>query len=112
MRNLMKMGIIVFLAALILCTACNSYCDDSGRELKTFRGSVMEIDWVGSLLTVEGMDEITFYVPPGTRIINGVEKVSLSDIEQNENVLIKYYDDPSGTPKAASISIETSYPSF
>lgn len=89
-----------------------AYCDDASRILKTFRGTVEEIDWVGSLITVMGADEITFFVPSDTRIINQTETISLSGIELSDEVLIKYYDDPSGTPKTVSITVEDAYPSF
>jgi hypothetical protein len=110
MINIFKASVIGLIIAMILLSGSHLYCKDG--ELKTFRGAVVEVDWVGSLLTVEGEDEVTFYVPPETRIMNRTEMIGLFDIEQNDNVFIKYYDDPSGPPKTVSINVETSYPSF
>ena len=107
-----KLSAVIFIAAFILWGAGLSYCEGDNRELKTFHGNVTEIDWVGSLLTVEGVDEITFFVPSDVKIKKGAEDTSLSDIELNDSVLIKYYDDPSGTPKAIRITDENTYPSF
>lgn len=112
MRSLLKVCLSIFIIAVIFFNANILYCDDANRELKTFRGTVTEIDWVGSLLTVSGGDELTFSVPSSAQIINGVEKVALASIEQSDAVLIKYYDDPSGTHTAVSINIESAYPSF
>lgn len=112
MGNLLKICLVVFIAATIFFAADMSYCDDNNREVKTFRGTVQEIDWVGSLITVMGMDEMTFFVPPGTKIISGTEKASLTDIELSTYVSVKYYDDPSGTPRTVSITVEGGYPDF
>ena len=112
MVNISKASVIILVAVMISLSGSMSCCADSNPDLKTFRGTVQEIDWVGSLLTVEGVDEVTFYVPPGTKIINGIETISLSSIEQSDVVLIKYYDDQSGRSTAVRISVESAYPSF
>jgi NOL1/NOP2/fmu family ribosome biogenesis protein len=55
---------------------------------------------------------MTFYVPPGTVIRDGTGTVSLSELEQDDVVLIKYVDNPTGTPKVVSMSLNKSYPEF
>ncbi|MCX5665896.1 MAG: hypothetical protein NT036_02465 [Candidatus Omnitrophica bacterium] len=112
MKNI-SIGLAVIFALVSIFFACGiCHCDDSGQNLKTFRGQVQEIDWVGSLLTCEGTDEMTFYVPSGTKVRYGTDAVSLEDLEQDDYVLIKYIDDPTGTPKAVSISVNKTYPEF
>lgn len=110
MSAIKKTFIIGLLAVSVLSLAGLSYCEEG--ELKTYRGTVQEVDFVGSLLTVAGMDEVTFYVPSGTKVIWGVETVGLNELLQNDNVVVKYYDDPLGTPKAAKIILERAYAEF
>ncbi len=110
MNNLFKICMIIFIAILTVYGTSALYSEEG--ELKTFRGTVQEIDWAGSLLTVAGMDEMTFFVPKGTKIIWGTETVGLSDMEQEDNVEVKYYDDPTGTPRAARITLNKAYPEF
>ena len=111
MNNFYKGCIVGLVAAVILLSGGSvAYCDNG--DLKTFRGTVQEIDWAGSLLTVSGMDEMTFYVPPGTRIIWGTETVGLSDLEQEDPVVIKYYENPNGAPRASSIMLDRIYSEF
>ena len=112
MRNIFKYLVVIFASVLILLTVGTCHCDDSSQNLRTFRGQVMEIDWAGSLLTCQGGDEMTFYVPSETRIRYGADTVSLEDLEQEDYVLIRYIDNPTGTPKAVSISMNKSYPEF
>lgn len=113
MERLFKISIFFILVAALISPAINiSYCEDAAVEIKTFRGTVEEIDWVGSLLTVTGMDDVTFLVPPGTKIIYGTETISLSDLEISDYVVVRYIDDPSGGPKAVSITVDKSYPIF
>lgn len=112
MRKIIKCSAFIFAAALILLSSDVCRCDDSSQNLRTFRGQVMEIDWVGSLLTCQGADEVTFYVPSGIKIRYGIDMVSLEDLEQGDDLLIKYIDDPTGTPRAVSITVNKSFPEF
>lgn len=110
MRNIFKFSAVIFAAVLILSAGGTCRCDDSSQNLETFRGKVMEIDWVNSLLTCQGEDEMTFYVPSGMKIKYGTDTVSFEDLEQEDYVLIRYIDNPVGTPKAVSISVNKTYP--
>ena len=112
MRKIFKFSAVIFAAVLILFAVGTCRSDDSSQNLKTFRGQVREIDWVGSLLTVDGGDIVTFYVPSGIKIRYGTDTASLEDLEQGDNVLIKYTDGPTGTPKAVSITLNKSFPEF
>jgi len=110
MRKIFKYSLVIFTAALILLCAGICRCDDSSQNLKTFRGQVVEVDWVGSLITCQGEDEITFYVPPGIKIRHGTDTVSLEDIDQGDDLLIRYVDNPAGTPRVVSMTLDKSYP--
>jgi len=110
MVGIFKVFVVGLIVAVILFSGSVLYCEEG--ELRTFRGQVQEIDWVGSLLTCQGGDEMTFYVPSGMSIRYGTDTVSLEDLEQGDYVLIKYLNDPTGTPKAVSISVNKTYPDF
>ena len=112
MRNIFKYLVVVFAAASIflLCDTCR--CDEVPQNLNIFRGQVQSVDWVGSLLTCQGGDEMTFYVPSGVKVRYGTDTASLEDLEQGDYVLIKYIDNPAGIPKVVSISLNKSYPEF
>lgn len=112
MRELFKSLAIIFAVVLILSASGTCRCDDSSQSLRTFRGQIAEIDWVDSLLTCQGGDEMTFYVSSGMKIRYGTDTVSFEDLEQEDYVLIRYIDDPTGTPKVVSISVNKTYPEF
>jgi len=112
MSNLLKFGGIVFFVSVMLLSHGPSYCEEAYQNVQTYSGQVMEIDWVGSLLTVQGGDEMTFYVPSGTKVYQGTETISFEDLDQDDYVIIKYVDMPSGRPKALSITLDKAYPSF
>ncbi len=112
MKSIIRFSAVICVAILILSAGDLCYSDDSSQNLRTFRGQVQEIDWVDSLLTCQGGDEMTFYVPSGLRIRYGTDTCSLEDLEQDDYVLIKYIVDPTGTPKAVSISVNKTYPEF
>ncbi|MDO8535750.1 MAG: hypothetical protein Q7S30_01885 [Candidatus Omnitrophota bacterium] len=112
MKNTFRLLAVIFAAVSIFAAGSVCHSEDSQQELKTFRGQVAEVDWVGSLITCQGGDETTFYAPPGIKIRYGTDTASLEDLEQGDYVLIKYTDNPTGTPKAVSISLNKSYPEF
>lgn len=112
MKNAFKYLTVIFAAALILSAGGVCRSDDSSQEIKTFYGQVNNIDWVGSLITVDGGYRITFYIPPGMKIRCGTAIVSLSDLHQGDRVSIRYVDDPTGTPKAVSVNLSNAYLEF
>jgi len=89
--------IFLLLAALIFFT-CVAYCE-TAKE-KTVSGTVVDIDWVSSSLTVRyfapfspNADELTFKVTSESLLQKGTESIGLSDIEQADPVSVTYYDD-------------------
>jgi len=84
---------------------------ENGQAEKTVSGTVTDIDWVNSTISVRCFDEysgdsneIEIIVPEGTRIVNGTETKSLSDILQSDPVTVIYYDDGLNGLKAKSIT--------
>jgi len=83
--------------------------DDQGQ--KTISGTVVDIDWVKSIITVNysdpfsgNADEIDIIVPSEAKIMIGTETKSLSDIEQSDSVTVIYYDDGVSGLKAKRIT--------
>lgn len=103
---------IIFSLAMIFLCAGSAYSEDQTSELRTFIGTVLEADWVGSMMTVEGVENVTFFIGPETEVIQGMESASFADIEQGDYVAVKYYEDPSGNPRAVKVDIEKPYPVY
>ena len=73
-------------------------------------GRVTAIDWVASLITVAYPDnindkelDITFLVPAEAVIYRGTDKISLSDIQEDDVVTVQYMLDDSKEFKALAI---------
>jgi len=91
------------------------YCQNSNatRQIKTANGYVIDIDWVGQTMVVRWLesqgqvtyDEITIFVPDGTKITKGSDTISLSDINMRDQVTVEYRDNSPGPLKAVSIIV-------
>ena len=111
MYKLIKTAII-FLIMMTLSGPGRTYCEEAKRDLKTMSGSVSNVDWVGSLITVSGEYEMTFVILPNTKITREAESSSLLDINTGDYVVVKYCDSPTGEYQAVWISLEKPYPPF
>jgi len=99
--------------AMIWLLAMNSgYCQDKidNKLVKTVSGTVERLDWVASLMNIRyfdstrnNYDEIIVYVADTTKIYLGTGTVSLSDIEEGDEVTVEYYSDYFNGFKALSI---------
>lgn len=85
-----------------------AFNDDQSQ--KTISGSVVDIDWAKSIITVRysdflsgNTDEINIIVPEETEITNGTETKIFSDIEQSDSVTVTYYDDGVSGLKAKKV---------
>jgi len=70
------------------------------EEDKSISGTVVDIDWVKSTLTVRyydlysgDNDEINIKITPDTNMSRGTDSISLSDIDQLDPINVTYYDD-------------------
>ena len=96
MRMARTMSIFVLLSIVTV----YAWAFDGEQGQKTISGSVADIDWVKSIITVRysdslsgNTDEINIIVPSGAEITNGTETKDISDIEQSDPVTVTYYDD-------------------
>jgi hypothetical protein len=77
--------------------------------MKTLEGKIADIDWVASdivVKTFDGADEITFMVPRDTKITKGTDIIDLSDLNQEDQVTVQYYDDHLAGLKTVSIVVK------
>lgn len=84
---------------------------DDDQAYKTISGTVSDVDWVKSIITVRfshpfsgNIDEINIIVPGEAKIMNGAVTKSLSDIGQFDPITVTYYDDGLSGLKAVSIT--------
>lgn len=103
------------LLILAFCSVCffPVYGEDTAsqqRIVHTVSGRVIQIDWVGSKLTIEPIESLSshrrqmvFMVPANTEIFRGTESIGLGDIEQDDDVEIGYYVNARGENEATTI---------
>lgn len=91
-------------------TVCGWAYEDE-QEKKTISGTVVDMDWVKSMITVSysdplsgNLDELNIVVPNDAKIMRGTEDISLGDIEQSDPVTVVYYDDGLSGLKAKRIT--------
>ena len=99
-------GKIAFiLITLLICAALPAYCQNNpgNHEMQTLQGNVTSLDWVGSLIAVNG---IAFSVPTDANIYKGNDQIDLIEINENDQVTVTYYDDPPGVHNAATIVVQ------
>ena len=101
-----KISAFLILAFLMIFPVL-SQADDE----RTISGTVTDVDWVSSGLTVRyydpysgGMDELTVRVPREARINRGTKSISFSDIRQSDRVTVTYYSDDLSGLKAKRVS--------
>jgi len=97
--------------ALFFMAITYAWALDDAQSQKTVSGTVEDIDWVKSIITVRyadlysgNIDEINIVVPADAKIMNGTEPKCISDIEQSDSVTVIYYDDGVSGLKAKRIT--------
>jgi len=92
----MKIRVALLLIVLMLAPSLRA----EEFEEKTISGTIVDLDWVGSTITVHyyptfsaNADEINIKVTGNTVMRRGTSPISLSDIERSDPVTVTYYDD-------------------
>ncbi|MDO8488694.1 MAG: hypothetical protein Q7S42_01070 [Candidatus Omnitrophota bacterium] len=107
------MGIVRVMIIFILffMVAVCGWAFENDQTQKTVSGTVADMDWVKSVITVNysnllsgEADEINIIVPSEAEITRGAQTISLSDIGQSDPVTVVYYDDGLSGLKARRIS--------
>ena len=100
---------LLFVASLFIsCHAMAQQVQPQPCDFKTASGRVVAIDWVGSTLIVDiGGDEISLVVSRDTTFKKGIYQISFSEINQSDNVTVKYYDCGFAGLKATSVTVSS-----
>ncbi len=89
-----KLFIIFALCLLGLSPVSFSQAQENAQpQLMSANGTVISLDWVGSLLAVDcGGDTVTFVVADKAKVIKATSEIMLADINQSDYVTVQYYD--------------------
>jgi len=105
---LRRATIIFVIAGMIMLIAATSCCED--RQIKTLRGEVSSVDWVGGILVVKWLEEefdayqeTTFMVPDNFKITQRTETIGLADLEIGDSLIVTYYESADGSTELVSI---------
>lgn len=107
----MRISWTVSIFVLFFMVTVLAWAVDDDQSQKTVSGTISDIDWVKSIITVRysdpysgNADEIDIIVPEGIKIMNGTESKDLGDLEQSDPVSVTYYDDGVSGLKAKRIA--------
>lgn len=84
---------------------------DTEEGQKTISGTIVDVDWASSTLTIHyfdgetgTQDEINIKVPSNAKLTRGAKAIYFSDILQGDIVTVTYYDDGLSGLKAKRVS--------
>jgi len=108
---MMKTGIVLLFAVFSLGAAVPCYCQDDGqRQIKTLNGNISDVDWAGSKLVIKGYEpttnayyEVVINVPDSAIIKKGAESIGFSELEEEDAVIVRYYEDDQGNDTLISL---------
>lgn len=96
--------ILIIFMILLTCLTIPVYCqDNSGNDTThTIDGTVTSLDWVGSMIAVNGMTLST----SNAKIHKGGNQIGLNAIHVGDGAMVTYYDEPSGIHRAVTIAVQ------
>lgn len=80
------------------------YCADQPK-INQYEGRISYLSWVTSKMILNGVGQMEFYVPPGTKMRKLGSSIDFSDLNILDNATVNYYEDPSGKNVAVRITI-------
>ena len=114
-----KITIILLSVILAIGIAAPCYCQQDQEETRMTRavdGIIYDLDWSGSKMVVRSPDasgnayhEMVLDVPDNAAIRRGSEQIDFSELEIDDAVTVKYYENPDGT--GTLINLEDTTPS-
>lgn len=116
MKRLLAISLLavnfLFLSACL--APCFSYGQSSVGEDKYIEGRIANVSFVRPAVSIKfvqsngGNDEVVFLVTSHTQIVKGNLSLSLTELRQGDQAIIKYHDDPGsfGSLKADSINVK------
>lgn len=86
-------------------TPVSAHCEETAaeREIMVISGTVTAIDWVGSVLVLDGDER--YIVPDGTKVFKSDDTIGFGGINIGDSVKIKYYEDPDGNNVVKNIEV-------
>lgn len=107
MKRLAKTLTIGLVTVLVVLCAASSYPAEDAKKpiISEFEGRVSYLNWVTSRMKVNGVGNMEFYIPRGTRISKLGSTIMLADINILDNVIIRYLVDEHGRNIAVSINV-------
>lgn len=103
MTKTLKVTITVFFIAAALGIS-SLYCADQPK-INQYEGRISYLNWVTSEMILNGVGQMEFYVPSGTKIRKLGNSINFSDLNILDNATVNYYEDPSGKNVAVRITI-------
>lgn len=102
----MKTAAILLAVLLGIGAAAPCYCqppESRQRVVKTIDAQIYDMDWVGSKILLRWLDtydnsyhELTVTVPEGAVIKKGADIIGFSQLEIDDAVTVRYYEDSDG----------------
>ena len=103
MTKIIKVAAVIFFITAMF-AASISYCADEPRTGQ-YEGRISYLSWVASKMILNGVGQMEFYVPPGTKIRKLGVYINFSDLNILDNATVNYYKDASGVNVAVRITI-------
>ena len=113
---MVKITRFLFVALFSVSLILPAYSQDNidNKKVTTIEGQVVTIDWVASEIVVRwfdsrpgyGYDETKITVTRDATITKGTDNIDLFDININDDVTVRYYDDAFSGLKAVSIVVK------
>lgn len=107
---ILMVGIMV---AVCLSVPGYSQAEEDKTILQSNKGQVVDFDWVAGVLVmkwydddINSWDETSFKVNKDTKVLKGAETIDLDDIEEGDEVRIRYLDNGLAGFQAVEIVVQ------
>ena len=114
-----KIATILLSAVLFAGIAAPCHCQEDREEIraaKSVEGTVFDLDWAGSKMTIRRPDasgnnyyDLVLNVPDDAVMRRGSGQMDFSELEIDDAVTVRYYENPDGT--GTLINLEDTTPS-
>lgn len=107
MRKIIRISLVLLFFSTAVFGGANLSCADNPRETgyNTYEGRISDINWVASRMTVNGVGSMEFHVPKEAMITKLGSAITFADLNILDDVIVKYYEDPSGKNVVVRITV-------
>ena len=118
---MLRVVIIILVVISSIGIVAPSYCqeeqqlDQQQRKIETIEGNISNLDWAGSKIAIKGLNpadntyrELVVTVPDDAIITKGTESIGLAELEMDDAVTVRYYEDSQGS--AIMVSLQDASP--